>query len=132
MLVLIMENQITSEDYMSVYQLKNEMEKAGYTAIATSVGIRALSKNGMVQTYKEIDHYNNGEEFLACRLTDSGEGWILNNQNKLEFNKIRMIIQLKILYYFNGIFNNISCSSHFVFKSLSQNKNPSLSLGKSI
>lgn len=85
MLVLIMENQITSEDYMSVYQLKNEMEKAGYTAIATSVGIRALSKNGMVQTYKEIDHYNNGEEFLACRLTDSGEGWILNNQNKLEF-----------------------------------------------
>ena len=85
MLVLIMENQMTSEDYISVYQLKNEMEKAGYTAIATSVGIRALAKNGMIETYNEIDHYNNGEEFLACRLTETGEGWILNNQDKLEF-----------------------------------------------
>ena len=85
MLVLIIENQMTSEDYMSVYQLKNEMEKAGYTAVATSVGIRALAKNGMIETYKEIDEYNNGSEFLACRLTESGEGWILNNQDKLEF-----------------------------------------------
>ncbi len=85
MLVLIIENQMTSEDFMSVYQLKNEMEKAGYTAIATSVGIRTLKKAGLVETYKETDDFNNGEEFLACRLTESGEGWILNNQDKLEF-----------------------------------------------
>lgn len=85
MLVLIMENQMTSEDFMSVYQLKNEMEKAGYTAIATSVGIRGLSKAGLIITYKESDDYNNNQEFLACRLTESGEGWILDNQDKLEF-----------------------------------------------
>jgi hypothetical protein len=85
MLVLIMENQMTSEDFMSVYQLKNEMEKAGYTAIATSVGIRGLSKAGLIVTYKESDDYNNNQEFLACRLTESGEGWILDNQDKLEF-----------------------------------------------
>lgn len=85
MLVLIMENQITSEDFMSVYQLKNEMEKAGYTAIATSVGIRGLSKAGLIVTYKESDDYNNNQDFLACRLTESGEGWILDNQDKLEF-----------------------------------------------
>nr|WP_321486087.1 hypothetical protein [uncultured Draconibacterium sp.] len=85
MLVLIMENQITSEDFMSVYQLKNEMEKAGYTAIATSVGVRSLSKAGLIKTYKESDIYNNGEEFLACKLTESGEAWILDNQDKLEF-----------------------------------------------
>lgn len=88
MLVLIMENQMTSEDYMSVYQLKNEMEKAGYTAIATSVGIRGLAKAGLIVTYKESDDYNNNQEFLACRLTESGESWILDNQDKLEF-KIR-------------------------------------------
>lgn len=85
MLVLIMENQMTSEDFMSVYQLKNEMEKVGYTAIATSVGIRTLAKAGLIETYKETDDYNNGEEFLACRLTSNGESWILDNQNKLEF-----------------------------------------------
>jgi len=85
MLVLIMENQMTSEDYISVYQLKNEMGKAGYTAIATSVGIRGLAKAGLLVTYKESDDYNNNQEFLACRLTESGESWILDNQDKLEF-----------------------------------------------
>jgi len=85
MLVLIMENQLTSEDCMSAYVLKNEMEKAGYTPIATSVGIRGLAKAGLIETYKETDDYNNGEEYLACKLTESGENWILENQDKLEF-----------------------------------------------
>lgn len=85
MLVLIMENQISSEDFISVYGLKNLMEKAGYTAIATSVGIRGLTKAGLITTFLESDNYNNGEPFTACRLTDSGENWILDNQDKLEF-----------------------------------------------
>lgn len=85
MLVLIMENQLTSEDCMSAYGLKNEMEKAGYTPIATSVGIRGLTKASLIETYKEIDEYNHGEEYLACKLTEAGENWILANQDKLEF-----------------------------------------------
>src|SRR5690606_28533219 len=85
MIVLIMENQITSEDSMSAYQLKDEMNKAGYTDIATSVGIRALKKLNYVETFLQSDDYNHGQEFLACKLTESGEAWILNNQDKLEF-----------------------------------------------
>lgn len=85
MLVLIMENQITSEDSMSVYRLKSEMNKAGYTDIATSVGIRTLKKNSFIETFKEIDEWNNGQEYFTCRLTDSGEQWIIDNQDKLEF-----------------------------------------------
>ena len=85
MLVLIMENQISSEDFISVYSLKNLMEKAGYTAIATSVGIRGLTKAGLITTFLESDNYNNGQEFTACRLSESGENWILDNQEKLEF-----------------------------------------------
>lgn len=85
MLVLIMENQMTSEDFMSVYQLKSQMEKAGYTAIATSVGIRQLTKTDLIKTFKESDEYHNGEAFLAIKLTESGENWILDNQDQLEF-----------------------------------------------
>lgn len=80
-----MENQITSEDSMSVYRLKNEMNQAGYTDIATSVGIRTLKKNSFIETFKEIDRWNNGEEYFTCKLTDSGEQWIIDNQDKLEF-----------------------------------------------
>ena len=90
MLVLIIENQITNEDFISIYQLKNEMEKAGYNAIATSVGVRTLTKAGLILTYKESDY--NVNEFFACKLTESGESWILTNQDKLEF-KVQQKLQ---------------------------------------
>ena len=85
LLILIMENQVSSEDSTSIFGLKNEMTKAGYTDIATSVGIRTLTKNGMIETFKEVDNWNNGQEYIACRLTDKGENWILSNQDQLQF-----------------------------------------------
>jgi hypothetical protein len=87
LLILMMENQVSAEDSTSIFSLKNEMNKAGYTDIATSVGIKTLVKNGMVETFKEFDHWNNGQEYLACRLTTIGEGWILSNQDQLQFRK---------------------------------------------
>lgn len=89
LLILIMENQVSSEDSTSIFSLKNEMNKAGYTDIATSVGIRTLVKNGMIETFKEIDNWNNGQEYVACRLTEKGESWILSNQDQLQFRKIK-------------------------------------------
>src|SRR5690606_3742543 len=52
LLILVMENQLSSEDSTSVFGLKHEMNKAGYTDIATSVGIRSLTKYGMIETFK--------------------------------------------------------------------------------
>ena len=97
MLVLIMENQMTSEDSMSVYQLKDEMNKAGYTDIATSVGIRTLKNSKLIDTFKEEDQWNNNGEYLALRLTETGEHWIIANQDKLEFkiNQAKEIIESK-------------------------------------
>jgi len=87
LLILAMENQISKEDSTSVYSLKNEMEKAGYTSIATSVGIRTLTKLGMIETFKYNDEWNNNQEYIACRLTEIGENWILSNQEQLQFRK---------------------------------------------
>jgi hypothetical protein len=85
LLILAMENQISKEDSTSVYSLKNEMGKAGYTDIATSIGIRTLTKYGMIETFKATDDWNNGQEYIACRLTEKGETWILTNQEQLQF-----------------------------------------------
>jgi len=87
LLILIMENQVSSEDSTSILSLKNEMNKAGYTDIATSVAVRTLAKNGMIETFKEVDKWNFGQEYVACRLTEKGEGWILSNQEQLQFRK---------------------------------------------
>lgn len=88
LLILITENQLSSEDNSSVYGLKNEMNKSGYTDIATSVGLRSLVKNGMVETFRTYDDYNPEESYIVCKLTEKGENWILSNQDQLQFRKI--------------------------------------------
>lgn len=87
LLILIMENQLSTEDSASVYGLKHEMNKSGYTDIATSVGLRSLTKNRMVETFRTTDNYNNHEEYIACKLTEKGEDWILSNQDQLQFRQ---------------------------------------------
>ena len=91
LLILLMENQFSMEDYISVYNLKNEMEKSGYTGIATSVSIRTLTKLGMLETFKVVDEWSNYQEFTACKLTETGENWILSNQDQLQFRQTKKI-----------------------------------------
>jgi hypothetical protein len=85
LLILTAENQLTPTDTITAYNLKNEMGKAGYTDIATAVGIRALLRKKMVELTNDADQW--GNEFSAVSLTEQGEDWILNNQNKFQFRK---------------------------------------------
>lgn len=84
LLILAMENQFSVDDHTSVYTLKNEMNKSGYTDIATSIGIRNLTNNGMLATLKAVDQFTS-EQYMACKLTEKGESWILSNQDLLQF-----------------------------------------------
>lgn len=86
MLFMIIENQLTKEESVSVYILKNDMDKAGFNTIATSISIRELERKGLIETFKDFSEYNN-EEYLACKLTTLGEDWIMANQDKIEFRK---------------------------------------------
>lgn len=86
MLLMIIENQLTDEDTVSVYSLKTDMDKAGFNSIAISISLRELKRKGLIETFKEYSDYNN-QEYLACKLTEKGEQWILSNQDKIEFRK---------------------------------------------
>jgi hypothetical protein len=87
LLILILENQISKDDMTSIYGLKSEMDKSGYTNVATSIGVRTLTNNGMIETFKTVEPWGNEEEYWACRLTGKGESWILSNQDQLQFRK---------------------------------------------
>lgn len=87
LLILMMEDVYTHRNCISTYTLKNEMDKAGYTNLATSIAIKTLLKKNMIETDVESDHYNNGEEYVVCRLTNKGENWILSNQEQFQFRK---------------------------------------------
>ena len=85
LLILITNNSFSNEDGISVWYLKDEMNKSGYTDIATSVGVRTLTKNEMIETFKDTDY--NSNEYVACKLTEKGINWILTNQDLLEFRQ---------------------------------------------
>jgi len=84
MLLIITENQLTSEDSVSVYILKSYMDKAGFNAIATSISIKELQKKKFIETFKVYSEFDN-QEYFTCKLTKLGEEWIINNQDKIEF-----------------------------------------------
>jgi len=81
-LVLLMENTVSKYEHFPVHMLKTEMGKSGYNDMATSVGIRTLEKMQFISISMETDNWH---EYPVCRLTENGENWILDNQDKLEF-----------------------------------------------
>ena len=85
MLLMIVENQLTADESVSIYRIKNDMDKAGFNSLAVSLSLRELKRKGFIETLKEIDYNNN--EFPACKLTEIGENWIINNQDLFEFKK---------------------------------------------
>lgn len=85
MLLMVMENQLTRDDSVSLYNIKNDMDKAGFNALAVSISVRELQSKGFLETFKESDYNNN--EYVVCQLTELGEKWILDNQNLIEFKK---------------------------------------------
>jgi|SRR5690625_4865894 len=87
LLILITENSITKEEVVSVYDLQSGMNKAGYTDIATSIGVRTLENYQMIETFKTTDEWNNHYEYIVCKLTEKGEEWIFENQSRLQFRR---------------------------------------------
>lgn len=83
MLLLIMENQLTREESVSLYNIKTDMDKAGFNALAISISVRELQSKGFIETFKEADYNNN--EYVVCKLTELGEKWIIDNQNLIQF-----------------------------------------------
>jgi hypothetical protein len=86
LLILIIENQVSNEEGVSIFSLNEEMKKSGYTGIATSVGLRSLLKNGMIENFIATD-YNFNSDYNAFRILDKGENWILSNQNQFQFRQ---------------------------------------------
>lgn len=80
LVVFIMENQMIEQEWVSVYFLTQSMEKAGYTKIAVSIAIKQLAEKGYIQTGMQADDYNHNEYYPACRLTEKGIAWVIENQ----------------------------------------------------
>lgn len=69
----------------SVYSLKNDVERAGFTSIAFGLGWRRLLSKGLVES-TEITNFD-GETYDGARLTESGWRWIESNESMFSLKK---------------------------------------------
>lgn len=70
----------------SVYSLKNDVERAGFTSLGFGLGLRRLLKKGFVESVDEIDEQH-GEPYPAARLTAVGWDWIEANERMFSLKK---------------------------------------------
>ena len=66
---------------ISAYLVRRDMEKAGFTEIATTLGMRGLLAKRMLESFEEEDQ---NESYTAYRVTDKGMTWLFQNTEKLK------------------------------------------------
>lgn len=91
MLSIIIGEQKSIQETVSIYTINQQMKNAGFTETATGIGVRLLHKKGFIESI--IDQDWNGNEFYACRLTEVGENFILSNLSLFELSTQKNIIQ---------------------------------------
>ena len=84
-LAFIIGNQITDEQTVHVYLLLDMMEKSGFTKTAVSIGIRLLKQKNLILTILDRDY--NGNEYDACKLTEEGFNFVLQNINLFDLRQ---------------------------------------------
>lgn len=65
----------------SAYMIRQDMEKAGFTHIATTLGVRGLLSKQMLEGYEEQGY---DDAYTAYRVTEPGMAWLHQNTDKLK------------------------------------------------
>lgn len=78
-LVCIAQNLDEPEDSTSAYLMRRDMEKLGFTKIATTLAIAQLLKKGYAEHYRAPDE--DGTSYTALILTPRGLNWITHHQD---------------------------------------------------
>ncbi len=69
------------DDGISTYRVREDMEKAGFTKLAATLGLKALLDKEMLEAFQRQDY--DREVFTAYRVTETGMAWLFANQDKL-------------------------------------------------
>jgi hypothetical protein len=81
-LVIIAERLSTPDDWVGTGLIQQDMEKAGFTKIATSLGLAVLVRKGLIKIDEGTEY--EGYPFQVLTVTEEGWDWLLANQDRLE------------------------------------------------
>ncbi len=84
-LCVAFENIDSDQDAASLWVITNDMERLGYTKLATKAAMIGLLNKAMVKRQNASD--GDGNMFYVYNLTAYGEGYIMNNLNKIQLRR---------------------------------------------
>ena len=84
-LASVCQNLESSEDHASSYQIKSDMDRAGFTAVATSIALRLLCRRKLLKAIV-VERFNS-DSYTGYQLTDSGWDWVLENKDRFTLSK---------------------------------------------
>jgi len=79
-LAALAENLEHPDDHASAFQIKRDMERSGFTKIATTLAVKSLVHKELV-SYGRYNDYD-GDTYIGHSLTEKGWAWVLENQNR--------------------------------------------------
>lgn len=79
-------DSVFPESSASIYSLKADVERAGFTSLGFVLGLRRLESKGFVETAEEVDEQN-GEPYPVARLTNIGWDWIEEHEHMFSLKK---------------------------------------------
>jgi hypothetical protein len=80
-LVAVAEEGGDPDGGLSASYIRQAMQSAGFTKLATTLGLRALVQKGMLDTATEQDQFD-GDTFTVFQLTHNGFTWLLSNKER--------------------------------------------------
>jgi len=84
-LAAIGENIYSITDAASSHRIRQDMERAGFNNLATTIGLKSLYEHGLIEQEDLEDE--DGYKYSAYRLTASGWQWILANKHEFVLKK---------------------------------------------
>lgn len=79
-LAALAENLDHPDDHASAFQIKRDMERSGFTKIATTVSVKSLIQKELI-TYSHYGDFD-GSAYVGYSLTEKGWAWVLENQSR--------------------------------------------------
>jgi hypothetical protein len=85
-LAAIGENIAHDGDGRSPYHIRNDLEGAGYTKLAATLGMRGLQSKGLITMIELYDEGAN-ENYNAYTFTDGGWMWLIENRDQFKLRR---------------------------------------------
>ena len=85
-LAILAGDAVIPGSFTSIYSLKHDVERAGFTSLGFGLGLRRLLNKGLIETSEEYDNFGN-ESYQAASLTQDGWNWIEENERMFSLRK---------------------------------------------